>query len=106
MIPVLIFYPDQDKSRQESGNERDTQVDENRSGYLPDGDVHLEGLKAEPSWKNRYKNIGIKGKEQDLEYGVEGHQSGCIFGIPLASSFHTITMAMQRASPVRINPAI
>ena len=49
---------------------------------------------------------GIDAEEEHLEDGVEGHQPGAVFGVSPASSFQTITMAMQRARPMMIRPTM
>jgi hypothetical protein len=42
--------------------------------------------------------------KDDLEDGVEGYQAGAYRDCLCASSFQTMTMAMQRARPIMINP--
>ena len=59
-------------------------------------------LQSEQRRQDRDERVGIDGVENYLEDGVEGHQTAQYSVSPLARSFQTITMAMQRASPIMI----
>ena len=49
--------------------------------YLSDRNIYHDPLEPEPDRKHGYEDVGIHGKEQDLEDRVERHKTGGIFGI-------------------------
>ena len=83
-IPLEPLAPDQEEPGEHAAEEGETQVDHHAFRHLEDGDpdFHARG-DPQPGGQHRYKNIGVHGKEQHLEDGVEGHQPGAVFGIAL-----------------------
>jgi hypothetical protein len=84
--------------------EGDVEIEKDAPGYLAHGDLHDRALKAQKRRKHGYERVRVGGIEQDLEDRVEGHKPGGVFGVAAARSFQTITMAMQRARPIRMRP--
>ena len=64
-----------------AGDKGYAQVDEDALGDLPHGDIHHHTLEPEQRRQNRDKDVAVDGKEQHLEDGVEGHQSGGILTV-------------------------
>ena len=73
----------------------------------PMPDVDRRPLHPERPWQNGDEHVGVDGVEEDLEDRVEGDQARRAYSLsPLASSFQTMTMAIQRASPMRMTPCM
>jgi len=50
------------------------------------------------------ENISVDRIEQDLKDGIKPHQGSAVLSAAAGQSFQTMTMAMQRARPMRIMP--
>jgi hypothetical protein len=85
VIPLLRDKAQQDHPCQNPGDARNSQVDEDALGNLPDRDID-HGTGEPEKWRqDRHEQPGVDAVEQYLEDRVEGHEAGSVLGRPLGN---------------------
>ena len=106
LVPLAALGLERDEAGEHAGEERDAEVDEDALGDLADGDVDRRALEPEQRRQLGDEDPGVDAVEEHLEDAVEGDEARGVLGVPSASWFQTITMAMQRARPIMISPTM
>ena len=71
-----------------------------------DDDIHRHSLQPEDGRQERDEDPCVHRVEEHLENAVECHEARGVFRVSLGQLVHTITIAMQRASPIMISPVM
>ena len=104
-VPGLALRTPEYEPGEEASREGYAEVYADALGDLADAHVHRAAREAEEGRHESHEDPRVDRVEEDLEDRVEGHEARAVFRIAArASSFQTITMAMQRARPIIIRP--
>lgn len=81
LVPGGAFTAYQGLAGQETGQERDTQVDQHRLGYIEEAGLDDATFQAEQWRQQAQEDPGVHAEEQNLENAVEGDQAGHVLVI-------------------------
>ena len=107
LVPLAAPGFLQRETGEHAGHEWDAQIDEDALRNLGHGNVDLDRPEAQPSWNGRQEEVRSRRRRTR-----PGRSSSTqpdrrrTHGRRCARSFHTMTMAMQRASPIRMRPVM
>ena len=81
LVPFAAFGLEADEPGEHAGNEGNAQIDEDAFGNLANGDIDTAPVMPIQLRQHGDEDIGVDGKEEHLEDGVEGHQPRAVFRV-------------------------